>query len=69
LKESALDRLPGVGPKRKKSLLHFFGSMQALREAPPQQLALAPGFSKALAHKIYTALHSHGDEDNSASEQ
>lgn len=63
LKESALDRLPGVGPKRKKHLMHFFGSMQAVREAPPQQLALVPGFSKTLAHKVYTALHHDEDTD------
>jgi len=31
---SALDKIPGVGPKLKKRLLTYFGSVQKIREAP-----------------------------------
>jgi len=32
--QSALDKIPGVGPKLKKRLLTYFGSVQKIREAP-----------------------------------
>lgn len=35
---SALDGLPGVGPKRKKQLLQHFGSMKKIKEASTEQL-------------------------------
>ena len=50
---SSLNDVPGLGPKRKKALLHFFGALAAIKEAPPTQLALVPGISKDLAQKIY----------------
>ena len=32
--QSALDKIPGVGPKLRKRLLTYFGSVQKIREAP-----------------------------------
>jgi len=32
--ESALDKIPGIGPKLRKRLLTYFGSVQKIREAP-----------------------------------
>ena len=40
---SALDDLPGVGPKRRAALLRVFGSARRLREAPLSQIAAVPG--------------------------
>lgn len=49
---SALDTIPGIGPKRKRALLKQFGSVQAIREAPLAELATTRGMSKNLAQKV-----------------
>ena len=49
---SALDNVPGVGPKRKKSLLRKFGSVKAIREAGIDDIAAVPGMTRTLAHKV-----------------
>lgn len=53
---SALDELPGVGPKRKRELLKVFGSLRRIREAPVAQIAAVPGIGPALASRIKAAL-------------
>lgn len=54
---SPLDEVPGVGAKRKRALLNHFGSAKEVASATPQDLAAAPGVSKALAQKIYDYFH------------
>ncbi|MFC1981886.1 excinuclease ABC subunit UvrC [Chloroflexota bacterium] len=49
---SALDVIPGIGPARKRSLLKQFGSVQAIREAPPEELATASGMNHSIAKKV-----------------
>ncbi len=49
---SALDSIPGIGPKRKRALIKQFGSVQAIREAPVDELAATTGMSRSLARKI-----------------
>jgi excinuclease ABC subunit C len=49
---SALDSVPGIGPKRRRSLLKQFGSVQAIRETSVDELASARGMSKSAAKKI-----------------
>ena len=49
---SALDNVPGVGPKRKKALLRKFGSVKAIREAAIDDIAAVPGMTRTLAHKV-----------------
>jgi excinuclease ABC subunit C len=49
---SALDAVPGVGPKRKRALLRKFGSVKAIREATLEELASAPGMTMALAESV-----------------
>jgi len=49
---SVLDTIPGIGPKRKRALLKQFGSVQAIREAPIEELATTRGMSKKLAQKV-----------------
>ncbi|MHB8960001.1 MAG: excinuclease ABC subunit UvrC [Candidatus Limnocylindrales bacterium] len=49
---SALDELPGVGPKRKRELLKVFGSAKRVREATTEQIAAVPGIGRSLAEKI-----------------
>ncbi len=49
---SALDSVPGIGPKRKKALLKKFGSVKAIREASVDDVASTVGFTRALAEKV-----------------
>ena len=50
--ESALDSVPGVGPKRKRALLRKFGSLSGVREAPVEEIASTVGFTQSLAEKV-----------------
>ncbi len=49
---SALDGIPGVGPKRKRALLRHFGSIQAIKDASVEELTAASGLSVSRAEKI-----------------
>ncbi|MCH7484630.1 MAG: excinuclease ABC subunit UvrC, partial [Chloroflexi bacterium] len=53
---SALDEVPGVGPKRKKALLRKFGSLKSVRDASADEIAETPGFTRGLAEKLLEAL-------------
>ena len=55
--KSALDDIEGIGPKRKKDLLLFFGSAEAVRQAKCQDLQKVEGISKKTAEKIYKYFH------------
>lgn len=54
--QSALDTIPGIGPKRKKALLRKFGSVKQIREADVAEIASTVGFTKALAEKVKAEL-------------
>jgi len=49
---SALDTIRGIGPKRKRTLLKQFGSVQAIKEASIEELALARGMTKSQAKRV-----------------
>jgi excinuclease ABC subunit C len=49
---SALDRVPGVGPSRKKALLQAFGSLKGVSKASAEELALVPGIGSDTARRI-----------------
>lgn len=57
MRGSELDDIPGVGPKRRNSLLKEFGSLKRLREANPEEIAAVPGIGPELAGIIHTAIH------------
>jgi len=54
--QSALDTIPGIGPKRKKALLKKFGSVKQIREAGVEEIAATVGFTRALAEKVKAEL-------------
>lgn len=54
--ETLLD-IEGIGTKRKKELLHHFGSPRALAGASLEQIMRVPGISAKIAKKIYTFYH------------
>jgi len=53
LVQSLLDEVPGIGPKRKKALLHHFGAAKAVSEAGRADLEAVDGINKATANRIY----------------
>ena len=55
---STLEGIDGVGPKRRRDLLKYFGGLQEVSRASVDEIAKAPGISKKLAESIYAALHS-----------
>lgn len=54
--QSLLDTIPGVGPKKRKELLQFFGGQHEIRRAQVVDLQRVPGISKQLATTIYDFL-------------
>ncbi|MEM7023337.1 MAG: excinuclease ABC subunit UvrC, partial [Pseudomonadota bacterium] len=54
---SALDRVPGIGAKRKRALLGHFGSVRAIETAGLLDLERVPGISKTVAKAVYDAFH------------
>jgi len=55
---SLLENIEGVGPKRRKELLRYFGSAQGVKQASADEIAKVSGISASLAEHIYMALHS-----------
>ena len=53
---SVLDEIAGIGPAKKRALLRTFGSVQAMRDAPADQLAAVTGVGRALAERIKQAI-------------
>jgi excinuclease ABC subunit C len=49
---SALEEIPGVGPRRKRLLLRTFGSLEGIRRATVEEIAAVPTMTKALADKV-----------------
>ena len=53
---SILDEIPGVGPKRKKDIMRYFGSFKRLKAASVNDIAKIKGVSVNLAETIYKEL-------------
>lgn len=57
LKKNPLDEIDGVGPGRKRALLHTFGSARGVSRASVADLAKVEGVSEQLAQRIYDHFH------------
>lgn len=57
-KKSVLESVPGVGAKRRQSLLKYMGGLQGLLKASKDEIAKVPGISNELADIIYDHIHS-----------
>lgn len=56
LKASALDAVPGIGPKRKRDLLNRFKDVDALSRAAPEEISELPGISLKTARRVLAVL-------------
>ena len=56
-KTSSLEAVPGVGPRRRQSLLKQFGGLQEVARAGVEDLCKVPGISRTLAQQIYDTFH------------
>lgn len=58
---SELDNVKGIGRARKLALLKYFGSVEALKNAPIEELARAPKMTEKAAEGLYEELHPNGE--------
>ena len=54
---AGLQEIPGVGPARKRALLHHFGTLKAIERASITDLAQVSGISSETARRIYDFFH------------
>ncbi|MDR7098284.1 excinuclease ABC subunit C [Lysobacter niabensis] len=54
---SRLEDIPGIGPRRRASLLKHFGGLGGLKAAGVEEIARVEGVNAALAARIYASLH------------
>ncbi len=57
IKKNPLDDIEGIGPARKKALLHRFGSARAVSRAKMTDIARVDGINQALAERIHGYFH------------
>ena len=57
-RHSSLESIEGVGAKRRRELLRYFGSVQSIKKASTAEIAKVSGISHKLAEHIYLSLHS-----------
>ncbi len=57
IREAGLQEIPGIGPTRKRALLHHFGTLKAIERASLDDLAQVAGINQDTARKIYDFFH------------
>ncbi|MBJ6124733.1 excinuclease ABC subunit UvrC [Microvirga splendida] len=60
LVKNPLDEIPGIGPTRKRALLHHFGTVKAIQRAALEDLMKAPGVNAATARAVHDFFHERG---------
>lgn len=55
--QSTLELIPGIGAKRRRDILRYFGGIQGVAHASLDELAKVPGISRSLAERIFAAFH------------
>lgn len=54
---SKLDAIEGIGSERKKALLNYFGSVEAVVQSELKDIEKVPGISKKTAEKVFIYFH------------
>ncbi|RYX92855.1 MAG: excinuclease ABC subunit UvrC [Bradyrhizobiaceae bacterium] len=57
IREAGLQEIPGIGPTRKRALLHHFGTLKQIERASIGDLGKVPGISAESARKIFDFFH------------
>jgi excinuclease ABC subunit C len=57
IREAGLQEIPGIGPARKRALLHHFGTLKEIERASIADLGKVPGVSAESARKIFEYFH------------
>jgi excinuclease ABC subunit C len=57
IRDAGLQEITGVGPTRKRALLHHFGTLKAIERASLADLAQVPGISAETAKRVYDFFH------------
>jgi len=57
LREAGLQEIDGIGPTRKRALLHHFGTLKAIERASVTDLVQVDGISAETARRIYAFFH------------
>ncbi len=57
LRESGLQEIAGIGPTRKRALLHYFGTLKSIERAAVADLMQVDGISAETARRIYEFFH------------
>ncbi len=57
LREAGLQEIAGIGPSRKRALLHHFGTLKAIERAALADLMQVDGISAETARRIYAFFH------------
>jgi excinuclease ABC subunit C len=57
IREAGLQEIPGIGPTRKRALLHHFGTLKEIERASVGDLGKVPGISAESARKIFDFFH------------
>lgn len=57
LREAGLQEIAGIGPSRKRALLHHFGTLKAIESAAVMDLMQVDGISAETARRIYAFFH------------
>jgi excinuclease ABC subunit C len=57
IREAGLQEIPGIGPSRKRALLHHFGTLKEIERASVADLGKVPGLSAESARKIFDFFH------------
>ena len=59
---SELNEIPGIGDKRRRSLLAHFGGLKGVQSAAVEAIMQVEGISRATAQKIYRHLHGEAEQ-------
>jgi excinuclease ABC subunit C len=57
MREAGLQEIAGIGPTRKRALLHHFGTLKAIERASVTDLMQVEGISAETARRIYEFFH------------
>ncbi len=57
ISKSRLDEIEGIGARRKRDLLNYFGSVEEISQSSVKDLQKVEGISKKTAEKIYNYFH------------